>query len=402
MQPFPFSNRTAFESSENAIARHLARRRARGIDVIDLTESNPTSQLDLCPEAGFWADCLSDPRGARYAPDPCGLPETREAIARDMATRGIELSPERIIVTASTSEAYAFLFKLLADPGDRVLVPAPSYPLFEFLAGLESLHLDFHRLAYDGEWFIDFDVLEEAITPRTRALVAVNPGNPTGAYLKRAELDRLSALCVRRNLALICDEVFFDYALDAPRAEMASALEDCEGDCLRFVLSGLSKSALAPQIKVGWIAARGPEAQVVEAMRRLEVTSDAYLSASTPAQLAVPRILGARCSIQAPLQARLRANLDALHHLWRERSTAAWQPLRTEGGWNAVLRLPRTRSEERWVLSLLDEAGVLVHPGFFFDFPEEAFVTVSLLIAPDLFLEGMRRLDEHIARMALE
>lgn len=393
-----FSTRTLFERAENAISRHVALRRARGLSFIDLTESNPTCQPGLGPGASFLADCLGDPRIDRYSPDPCGLPEARAAIARDLAARGIELSAERLIVTASTSEAYAYLFKLLGNPGDVVLAPAPSYPLFEFLAGLESLDLGFYRLGYDGEWFIDFNALEAAITARTRAIIAVSPGNPTGAYLKREELDRLSILCASRGIALVCDEVFFDYPLDVRPEAIASALEDCEGDCLRFALSGLSKTALAPQVKVGWLAARGPAPLVDEALRRLEVIADAYLSASTPAQLAVPRILGARRAIQAPMRARLAENLAALQSFWRGSPRAAWQPLRVEGGWNAVLRLPRVRSEEAWVLSLLDEAGVLVHPGYFFDFPEEAFVTVSLLVAPEVLIEGIQRIDAHVAQ----
>ena len=393
-----FSAKTRFETADNAISRHLAARRARSLPVLDLTESNPTSQPTIAPSADFLNRCLFDERVHLYAPDPCGLPETRQAIARDYAEHGIDLSPERIIVTASTSEAYAYLFKLLANPGDELLAPAPSYPLFEFLAGLESLCLGFYRLGYDGEWFIDFGALEEAITPRTRAIIAVSPGNPTGAYLKRGELDRLSELCARRDLALICDEVFFDYALDVNTGDIACALADCQGDCLRFVLGGLSKTALAPQIKVGWLAVRGPDDLVAESLRRLEVIADAYLSASTPAQLALPRILAARPSIQSAMHHRLRHNLDALKAFHRDHPSAAWQPLRVEGGWNAVLRLPRTRSEESWVLSLLDEAGVLVHPGYFFDFPEEAFVTVSLLVAPEVLLEGLAALDAHVGQ----
>lgn len=393
-----FSVRTKFECSENKIAQHISRCREQGLSFIDLTESNPTTQAALCPEAAFWNGCLSTPGLGHYLPDPCGLPEARWAIVQDLATRGIELSAEHLIVTSSTSEAYAYLFKLLADPGDRLLVPAPSYPLFEFLAGLESLQLDFYRLGYDGEWFIDFSSLEEAITPRTRAIIVVNPGNPTGAYLKRDELDRLSKLCAARGIALVSDEVFFDYALDVSSTSVTSALESCEGNCLRFALSGLSKMALAPQLKVGWLAVRGPDRRVNEALRRLEVTADAYLSVNTPAQLALSRILDMRRSLQAPLQSRLRENLKALNGFWRDQTRAAWQPLRTEGGWSSVLRLPCTRAEEAWVLSLLDEAGVLVHPGFFFDFPEEAFVTVSLLAAPEVFLEGIARLDAYVAQ----
>lgn len=393
-----FSQRTLFERFENEISRRLSQRRAAGLPVLDLTESNPTSQEGLGPSAEFLARSLGAPDIHRYSPDPCGLPETREAIARDMALRGVEISPENIIVTASTSEAYGFLFKLLADPGDEVLAPCPSYPLFEFLARLDALGLKFFRLGYDGEWFIDFDAMEKAVTPRTKAIIAVSPGNPTGAYLKRDELDRLSRFCADRGLALICDEVFFDYSLDVDMGKVASAVDCCEGDCLRFVLSGLSKLALAPQVKAGWILVQGPDGLVKEALRRLEVTSDSYLSASTPTQKAVPPILARRLDIQAPLKARLRRNLDSLKATWKSTPDAAWQPLKTEGGWNAVLKLPRTMGEEAWVISLLESQGVIVHPGYFFDFPEEAFVTVSLLVAPEVFDEGIRRIRDHVAR----
>lgn len=393
-----FSRRTAFERFENEISLHLGRRRAAGLPLLDLTESNPTSQEGLGPDQPFLARALSAPGIDRYAPDPCGLPVTRQAIADDMASRGLTVSPESIIVTASTSEAYAYVFKLLADPGDEILAPCPSYPLFEFLAGLESLRLGFYRLGYDGEWFIDFDALQRSVTPRTRAVIAVSPGNPTGAYLKRHELHRLSRFCAERGLALICDEVFFDYALDADLSSVASALEDCDGSCLRFVLSGLSKIALSPQIKVGWLAVRGPDDQTAEALRRLEVTADAYLSASTPAQLAVPALLGSRLHIQSRLKERLRRNLDALKAFRKAQANAAWEPLRTEGGWNACLKLPRTQSEDAWVIGLLEREGVLVHPGYFFDFPEEAYVTVSLLAAPEVFDEGIRRIARCVAQ----
>ena len=391
-----FSERTRFERFENEISRRLSRRREAGLPVLDLTESNPTSQAGLSPSAEFLSSALSGPGVARYLPDPCGMPETREAIAADLALRGISLSPDNLIVTASTSEAYSYLFKLLANPGDEILAPAPSYPLFEFLARLESLSLKFYRLGYDGEWFIDFDALSRAVTPRTRAVITVSPGNPTGAYLKRSELNELSLFCAERNLALICDEVFFDYSLDADLRRTASVLEDCSGDCLRFLLSGLSKLTLSPQIKVGWLGIRGPETLVEEALRRLEVTADSYLSASTPAQLAVPKLLGSRCNIQKSIKSRLRTNLDFLKQLWKSTPDAAWQPLKTEGGWNGVLKLPRIMSEENWVLGLLESQGVLVHPGYFFDFPEEAYVTVSLLPAPEVFSEGMRRIDSFV------
>lgn len=386
-----FSLRTSWDISATPLAEAAARRAAACQPVLDLTESNPTRVgLGFSPAA--LREALADPRAARYEPDPLGLVAAREAIVRYYAERGHAVAPERIVVTASTSEAYAFLFKLLADPGDEVLVPEPSYPLFAYLAGLESVRTVGYPLRYDGEWHLDRHGLESALTARTRAIVTVSPNNPTGSFLKADELAFLAQVCGERGLALIADEVFSDYALD-PSQERVETVCGTPG-VLSFALSGISKIGALPQLKVGWMVASGPEALVEPAMRRLEVIADTYLSASTPSQLAFAELLARRAEAQQPLRERLRRNLETLRAACGPE--ASWQPLKVEGGWSAVIRVPRTRSEQEWALVLLEEDGVLVHPGFFFDFPGEAYLVLSLIVPPEEFAKGVAALARRI------
>ena len=309
-------------------------------------------------------------------------------MAADFARRGFPLAPDRVLLSASTSEAYAFLFKLLCDPGDEVLVPRPGYPLFEFLATLESVRVRAYPFAHDGEWHLDLAALRSALGPRTRALVVVNPNNPTGAYLKREECDALVALCAERGIALVSDEVFADFALrDDPR-RVASVARD--GPALAFALGGLSKSCGLPQLKLAWTAVTGPEGLVRDALARLEVVADTYLSVSTPVQLAAPELLARREELQAPIRER-----DPLQPARRcAPPSAPAAPPRScapEGGWSAVLRVPATLTEEERVTRLLEERDVLVHPGYFFDFPAEAYLVLSLLPPPGEFAEGVAR-----------
>jgi aspartate/methionine/tyrosine aminotransferase len=388
-----FSSRTSWDVSPNPLAAALSRRQAAGAPTLDLTESNPTRAGVTIPLETLHR-ALADPRAGLYEPDPLGIPAARQAIGRYYADRGIEAPPERIVVTASTSEAYSFLFKLLANPGDEVLVPAPSYPLFEFLAGLESVRTVGYPLRYDGEWHIDSDCLEQALSPRTRAIVAVSPNNPTGSYLKRGELELLTRVCQERGLALLCDEVFADFPLEPAREQVASVIG--APGLLSFALSGASKIAALPQLKVGWLVASGPEPELSGALKRLEIISDTWLSASTPAQLALGTVLAERHLAQAPLLERLRENLATLKAACGP--TAPWSPLKVEGGWSAVLRVPSARSELEWALALLEQEGVLVHPGFFFDFPSGAYLSVSLLCRPEVFREGIGRLARLIER----
>ncbi len=313
-------------------------------------------------------------------------------MSRYYAERGVEIPASRILLTASTSEAYAYLFKLLADPGDDVLAPQPSYPLFEFLAGLESVTIRPYPLRYDGVWHVDFDALERAVTPRTRALVVVNPNNPTGSFLKRDEVERLDRFSASRGIAILSDEVFSDYGFGEDPARVATLAGSREA--LTFSMSGLSKIAGLPQMKLGWIAVSGPSHGV--AMERLEWIADTYLSVATPVQLALPRLLEVSQAVRAQIRRRTAFNLACL------KETAAGSSanvLGLEGGWYAVLQIPRTRSEEEWVITMLRECDVLVQPGFFYDFRSEAFLVLSLLTEPATFAEGVRRILRHQSSM---
>lgn len=373
-----FSSRLGWDVEPNRLSAALEARRAAGAEVLDLTQSNPT-KADLDYPAVEIAAALDGARALTYEPHPAGLPAAREAVSAYYAARGQAIAPDRILLTASTSEAYGYLFKLFCDPGDEVLVPRPSYPLFEYLAALELTRVVQYPLFYDHGWHFDPHAIEQRITPRTRALVAVNPNNPTGSYLKRGELADLAGLCAAHDLALISDEVFFDYAFggDADRASAVSA------DA--FTLNGLSKALGLPQLKLGWIALGGAAAA---ALPRLELIADTYLSVGTPVQAALPRLLALARDVQGRIRARTRTNLDLLRD---QLAGSAAHVLRLEGGWSAVLRVPRLRSEEEWALALLD-AGVLVQPGYFYDFDSEAFLVVSLLTPEAVFAAGVRRL----------
>ena len=368
----------------NALTRALAQRRADGRPVIDLTESNPTRAGFAYP-SGLLRELASD-SGLRYEPHAFGMRSAREAIARDHVRRGVTIDPDRIVVTASTSEAYTWLFKLLCDPGDAVLVPRPSYPLFDHLTALEGVRAVPFNLEYHGRWEIDFATLEGA-PAQTRAVIVVSPNNPTGSYGTARELERLFAMCRDRKWALIADEVFADYPLDAgaPATDIAA-----RADVSAFTLGGLSKSVGLPQLKLGWIVAGGPAEARAAALAGLELIADSFLSVNTPVQAAAGDLLERGGSIRTQIHDRVRANLAALRDL--ARSFAACEVLNAEGGWSAVIRVPATRTEEQLVLDLLDREGVLVHPGYFFDFQREAFVVVSLLPRPDVFRDGVARL----------
>ena len=380
-----FSERTRWDLRPNRLAERLAAKRAAGARLLDLTESNPTrAGLSGPPDLLL---PLARPEALRYEPAALGLPAARAAVAEDFARRGFPLDPDRVLLSASTSEAYAFLFKLLCDPGDEVLVPRPGYPLFEFLATLESVRVRAYPFAHDGEWHLDLAALRSSLTPRTRALVVVNPNNPTGAYLKREEYDALLALCAERGVALVSDEVFADFALGDDPRRVASVARD--GPALAFALGGLSKSCGLPQLKLAWTAVTGPEGLVRDALARLEVVADTYLSVSTPVQLAAPELLARREELQAPIRERVLSNLQALRAAVGSGCPATILP--PEGGWSAVLRVPATLTEEERVTRLLEERDVLVHPGYFFDFPAEAYLVLSLLPPPADFNEGVAR-----------
>ena len=387
-----FSNRTPDDLRPNRLAQALTAARAEGRTILDLTESNPT-------RAGFAYPSdllrpLADSRGLTYAPSPFGLLEARRAVARDYFRRGVDVRPERIALTASTSEAYGCLFKLLADAGDEVLIPKPSYPLFEHLASLDRVIARPYDLEPDAGWRIDFRSLEAAVTPRTRAILVVSPNNPTGSFVKSEEVEQLAALASTHDLALVADEVFADYELAPGARATAGRLVD-RGDVLSFSLGGLSKSVGLPQLKLAWIAVAGPARLVDPALERLEIICDTYLSVSTPVQVAAPELLERGVSVREQIAHRISANYRRL--LEKAASLRVCRVLSSEGGWSAVLEVPSVETEEDLVVNLLQDDGVLAHPGYFFDFPREAYLVVSLLVSEAQFAEGtdrvLRRLE---------
>jgi len=363
-----FSSRLPGEMRPNALTELLRAKRATGARILDLTESNPTHAGIEYPAALL--NALADPAAIRYEPEPFGLRPARETIAREYGA-----PPDRVVLTASTSEAYSWLFKLLCDPGDEVLVPRPSYPLFDYLAALESVSVRHYGLFYDAPgWFIDFHTIERVITPRTRAIVLVNPNNPTGHFLHRHELDELC----RFGLPVISDEVFRDYVI-APASDAVMTLQDVTGT-LTFTLNGLSKTVGLPQMKLAWMIASGPEDCVREALARLEVIADTYLSVGTPVQCALDSLLRLRNSVQQQVLLRGRANLETLR-------ASGLRMLHVEAGWYAVV----ANQEEGAELRLLREHDVLVQPAYFYDFENSGCIIVSLLTPPAIFREGIER-----------
>ena len=382
------SGRSFFDLSPNALSETLARARALGQHTLDLTESNPT-RAGISYDESSILRAMASPESLRYEPAPFGLPSARAAVARALSARGRAVDAARVVLTASTSEAYAFLFKLLLDPGDEVLVPRPSYPLFDHLARLESVRPVPYRLAYDGAWHVDFPSVFAAISPRTRAVVVVHPNNPTGSRLTRDELDRLAAL----GLPIVSDEVFAPYSLRDGGRHAVSALDAKDAE-LVFSLGGLSKAAALPQMKLAWLAVAGEQKLVDAALARLEVIADAFLSVGTPVQHAAAALLASRGTAESAIVHRIRANLA---HLGSAVAGSPVSLLNVEAGWYAILRLPRTRSEEGWAIAFVEQDGVLVHPGHFFDFEDEAFAVVSLLTPEDTLKEGARRIVERVA-----
>ncbi len=384
-----FSNRVPRDLTANRLSAMVEAARAAGRPVIDLTISNPT-QVGFEYPNDLLAP-LADPSALHYEPRPLGGMNARQAVARDYERQGVPVPVDRVVLTASTSEAYSVLFKLIAEAGDEVLVPRPSYPLFEHLTRLDLVSATPYDLEYHSAWSIDIASVERAITPRTRALLLVSPNNPTGSFVTEGELDQLAALCAPRDIAIIADEVFADYELE-PGAAAAAGRAATRRDVLTFSLGGLSKSAGLPQVKLGWIAVSGPDALVASAIDRLELVCDTYLSVSTPVQVAASALLTAGASIRAQIAARTLENYRSLH------STIASVPscrmLRSDGGWSAVLQVPSLEPEEDLVLRLLDE-GVLAQPGYFFDFPRESFLVVSLLTPPAALADGINRVLRH-------
>jgi aspartate/methionine/tyrosine aminotransferase len=387
-----FSTRTSWDVGESSYAAAVREARASGRRVYDLTQSNPT-RCGFAYDAELLLRQLADRRALVYDPDPQGLPTAREAVARYYADHGAVVTPANLVLTTSTSESYDYLFRLLCDAGDEVLVAQPSYPLFDFLADLNDVRLRPYPLFYDHGWWIDFAELERAITPRTRAILVVHPNNPTGHWTRAAERELLEALCVRHRLALIVDEVFLDYPLRDPlRGDATSApLSFATGEhpALTFVLSGLSKICGLPQMKAAWIATLGPEGAQTEALARLEIVADTFLSMNTAVQLAMPEWLAGRNAIQGQIRARAQENLAVLETMARE-SPELLHVLDVDAGWSAVLALPRCVGERDGAERLARERGVLVHPGAFYGMAERNRIVVSLIGPPEEFRASIR------------
>jgi len=399
------SSRVPRDYAPNPLAIVLQEKRAAGRPVLDLTGANPTL-VGLPTLSAEALAALADAEGARYDPDPRGRREAREAVASYYAGRGAgaaAIDPARIFLTASTSEAYAHLFRLLCDPQDEVLVPRPSYPLLAPLARLEGARLREYRLAYDGRWTLDLDSLEAAIGPRTRAVVLIEPNNPTGSCLSHAERAAVESICSERGITIISDEVFGDFPWP-PRVEVLPSWNDARR-VPTFVLNGISKLCGLPQMKLGWIAACGPEGSLKEALNGLEWIADLFLSVGTPVQIALPRLLERRAGFQSAVRERIDANLAIVRRSAAARGAgsfaaggeAPFSVLESEGGWSAVLRFePRggaagTESVAEWALKGQD---VLVHPGHFYDLPGEDDVVVSLLTPPALMAEAIVRIRD--------
>ncbi len=380
-----FSSRLRESAGRNRLAVALDRRRSEGLPIVDLTLSNPTRAGLTYPD-GLLAS-MAHEASLRYDPEPFGLLSARQAVSDELERRGPPVSPNRTVLTASTSEAYSLLFKLLCDPGDVVLAPRPSYPLIQQLTDLDGVSLEHYRLEYQGRWELDLqDLREKAKSRGVRAIIMVNPNNPTGSLINDDELHAMAAIAVEHDLALISDEVFADYPIAG--IQPASALR--QDTALTFALGGLSKSVGLPQLKLGWIAAGGPASLVENALERLETICDAYLSVSTPVQVAARDLLIAGAAVRDQIHRRVRGNWTQLQALASANPACAVMPV--EAGWYAVVQVPALASEDQIVLDLLERTGVLVHPGYFFDFEREAFLVISLLPEPEVFAAAAQAL----------
>lgn len=387
------SRRTDWDPPTNLLARAREERNARGLPLLDLTESNPT-RAGIDYPLDELEELLGRGGRASYRPDPLGLRSGREAVAEHLSTPADPVSPDEIVLTASTSEAYGFLFKLFASPGEELLTPAPTYPLLDALASLESLRLRHVPTDFEGRWRIDPHAVRRELTERTRLLVVVHPNNPTGAYLGAGEQEELAQLAAEREIAFVSDEVFLDYPLEGRPDRAPSAAANRE--CTSLSLGGLSKSAGLPHFKLGWIRIGGPEGPRRRIVSALELIADNWLSIATPVQEALPGLLRLAPRIRASISARCRRNLERLDHgIVR---LPAVDRLPVEGGWSALLRVPALKSDEELALELLGR-GLLVHPGFFFDFAADGWIVLSLLTPPETFDAGLEILVEALGNL---
>ncbi len=380
-----FSRRTRWNLETNPFSLAIQEHQRSGRELLDLSASNATA-VGLQFDRQAILRSLASPESLSYDPQPRGLLVARDSVSKYYRELGVELTPDRLILTTSTSEAYSYVFRLLCDPDDEVLIPTPSYPLFEYLAQIQDVKLVPYELVYDHGWQVDFHSLQQAATARTRAVILVNPNNPTGSYVKSHEFQQLNEFCREKSLAVIADEVFFDFNLSGKSYPSLAG----NRDVLTFTLSGLSKISGLPQMKVAWVAASGPEELVSPSLERLEVIADTYLSMNAPIQHAIPELLEHRRTFQSQLTERLHHNLAELD---RQLSTQTLcRRLEVEGGWYAILRVPVTRTDEQLAIELLQKEDVLVHPGHFFDFGFDGYLILSLMTPEPTFAEGLRRL----------
>ena len=380
-----FANRTHWNLSPNRLSEALTRHRAAGKPLVDLTVSNPT-ECGFVNDQGTILDALRNPEALQYEPVARGLATARQAVAEYYSERGVGVGIEDIFLLTGTSEAYSYVFRLLCNPCDEILIPAPSYPLFDFLADIQDVKLVRYPLLYDHGWLIDFHALEQSITPRTRGLIVVNPNNPTGHFAKRSEMEKLNAICAARKLAIIADEVFLDFSFSAVRPPSFAG----NRNELTFTMSGLSKICGLPQMKAAWLVVGGPRELKSEALARLEVMADTYLSMNAPVQLAMPSFLSQRRAFQNQLMDRARRNLGELDRQLALQKVCS--RLEVEGGWYAVLRVPATHTDEESALALLNEKNVYVHPGHFYDFPSQGYLVASLISFEKTFVDGIAQL----------
>jgi aspartate/methionine/tyrosine aminotransferase len=378
-----FASRTNWNLKPNYLAEALEGHKSSGRRLLDLSASNPT-------ECGFKYDAsaivrsLCAPASLQYRPDPKGMKSARQAVSDYYAEHGEPVAIEDLILTASTSEAYSFIFRLLCNPGDELLIPTPGYPLFDFLADVNDVRLVHYPLFYDHGWHIDMHALKQAIMPRTRGIIVVHPNNPTGHFTKPEEIAQLNQICSANRMAIIADEVFLDFSLGSTQRSFVA-----NTGALTFTMSGISKISGLPQMKFAWLAASGPEAEKREAVARLEMIADTYLSMNAPIQWAAPVLLRQRMAFQEQLMARVRANLAELDAQLAKMQHVS--RLAVEGGWYAVLRIPATRSDEDLAIELLEKRDVYLHPGHFYDFPKDGYLVVSLITPMQDFSEGLRR-----------
>jgi hypothetical protein len=390
-----FASRTNWQLTPNRLSREIEELRCKGLPLLDLTESNPTRCGFVFDKQGV-LNALANPQALSYTPDPRGLLPARLAVAGYYAERGITLDPRQIFLTTSTSEAYSYVFRLLADTGDSILVPQPSYPLFDFLAGLNDVRVVPYPLIYDQGWQIDLATLEKRLEARARAILVVHPNNPTGSFVRRRELVELLAFCKTKNMALVADEVFADYSLTVSPQRVVTHAAVTEA--LTFTLSGLSKISALPQMKLAWLVVNGPPHLLRNSLERLEIIADTYLSVSAPLALALPALLETRRTLQPQIRERVASNLQFL-----DARLALSQPvsrLEVEGGWYTVLRLPSIHTDEEWAIELAGKDSVVVHPGHFFDFGAEGHLVISLLPTQEVFEEGLARILTRVASSA--